>query len=96
MRMFNPPHPGEILKEDYVIPLKISITDMSKSLCISRKALSEIVNCKAGISPEMALKLGKAFNTTAEFWMNLQDQCDLSKAQLKVDLLAVEELYKAA
>ena len=62
MIMFNPPHPGEILREDYVVPLELTITDLAKALRVSRKNLSEIVNEHTGISPQMAVRLAKAFS----------------------------------
>jgi addiction module HigA family antidote len=73
----NPPHPGEILFEFYFEPLKLNITDAAEKLLIARPNLSAIVNGKAGISPSMAVKLAKAFNTTPHYWMNLQANYDL-------------------
>lgn len=86
MRMKNPPHPGRILNEDCIKPLGLSITESALKLGISRTTLSEIVNGRAGISPEMALKLGKAFNTTPEFWVNMQSQYDLAQARKTANL----------
>jgi addiction module HigA family antidote len=60
----KPIHPGEILKEDYLVPLKISVTEMALKLGISRKTLSEIVNEKGSVTPDMALRLSRAFDTT--------------------------------
>lgn len=79
--MFNPPHPGEILKEDYLSPLNLTVTQTAEALGVSRKNLSEVVNGHTGISPEMALRLAKAFDTTAQLWLNLQLQYDLWNAQ---------------
>ena len=73
----KPTHPGEILKEDYLEPLSISITQLAKALGVSRKTLSKIVNEKASITPEMALKLSRVFDTTPELWLNLQNNYDL-------------------
>ena len=75
--MFNPPHPGEILREDYLVPLSLTVTALAKELHVSRKNLSEIINEHTGISPQMAVRLAKAFSTTPELWMNLQMQYDL-------------------
>ncbi len=86
MQMKNPPHPGRILKEDCIEPLGISVTEAALKLGISRVTLSEIINGRAGISPEMALKLGKAFNTTPEFWLNMQSQYDLAQARKTANL----------
>ncbi len=81
--MFDPPHPGEILKEEFMTPMKLTVTSLAKTLYISRKNLSEIINEKTGISAEMAVKLSKAFNTSAELWMGLQKEFELSKALKK-------------
>jgi addiction module HigA family antidote len=77
MLMHNPPHPGEVLKELCIEPLGITVTDAAKGLGISRKTLSRILNGKAGISPEMAVRLSIAFNTSSESWLNQQSQYDL-------------------
>jgi antitoxin HigA-1 len=79
--MYNPPHPGEILKEFYIKSLGLTITEVAKGLGITRKALSELVNGKFGISPDMAIRLAKAFSTTPESWLNLQQQYDIWVAQ---------------
>lgn len=84
--MFNPPHPGEILREDYLAPLGLSVTEASKGLGISRKGLSEILNGRTGISPAMAVKLSRAFGTTPELWLTLQSQYDLWHAREDVSL----------
>ncbi len=73
----DPPHPGDILYELYFEPLKLSITDAAEKLLITRPNLSAIINGKAGISPQMAVKLGRAFNTTPHYWLNLQANYDL-------------------
>lgn len=73
----NPPHPGEILLEVYLEPLGLSVTEAAQKLLISRPRLSDIINGKAGISPLMALKLGKAFGTTPNLWLNMQNSYDL-------------------
>jgi addiction module antidote protein, HigA family len=77
MRMHNPPHPGEVLKELCLEPLGLNVTEAAEALGVSRKTLSAIVNCRAGISPEMALRLAKAFGTTPESWLNQQVYYDL-------------------
>jgi len=90
MQMFNPPHPGTILLEDWIKPLNFSITAFALKIGTSRKNLSEIVNCKTGISAEMALRLAKALSTTAQFWLNLQQEYDLWQVQKNVNLDDVE------
>ncbi len=92
--MFNPPHPGEMLKEDYLIPLNLTVTQTAEALGVSRKNLSEVINGHTGISPEMALRLAKAFDTTARLWLNLQLQYDLWNAeQNKAKYNQVKQLY---
>ena len=81
MRMHNPPHPGEILKALCLEPLGVSVTDAAEALGVSRKTLSSILNGRAGISPEMAVRLSIAFDTTAESWLNQQTQFDLWHAE---------------
>ncbi len=77
MLMHNPPHPGEIIKNLCLEPLGISITEAAEALGVSRKTLSSIVNAKSGISPEMAVRLSIAFDTSSESWLNQQTQYDL-------------------
>ena len=72
-----PLHPGKILKELYLAELSISITDFAKEIKVSRKAISAIVNCRKSITPEMAMRLSKAINTTPQLWLNLQANYDL-------------------
>jgi addiction module HigA family antidote len=75
--MHDPPHPGEVLKELYLVPLGLTVTEAAKALGISRKNLSAILNGKAGISTDMALRLSQCFNTTPESWLNMQQQYNL-------------------
>ena len=93
--MYNPPHPGEILKEDYLIPLDLTVTAAAAALGVTRKTLSAILNERAGISPAMAMRLAKAFDTSAEFWLNLQVQYDLWRAR-DTDTDAVAGLSRAS
>ena len=95
MGMYNPPHPGEVLKELCLSPLNISITDAAKALGVTRKTLSAIVNGRSGISPEMAIRLSIAFNTTAESWLNQQVQYDLWHAEQHRKGLRVKKLVAA-
>jgi len=81
MRMHNPPHPGEVLKTLCLEPLGITVTAAAEALGVSRKTLSAILNGRAGISPEMAVRLSIAFDTTPESWLNQQVQYDLWKAE---------------
>ena len=93
--MHNPPHPGEILKELCLEPLGLTVTDAAKALGVSRKTLSSIINGKAGISPEMAIRLSIAFNTSSESWMNQQSQYDLWQAEQHRKELDVKPLSAA-
>ena len=77
MLMHNPPHPGKVLKELCLEPLGLTVTEAAKGLGVSRKTLSTILNGKSGISPEMAVRLSIAFNTSSESWLNQQSQYDL-------------------
>ena len=92
MRMHNPPHPGEIIKALCLEPLAISVTDAAKALGVSRKTLSAILNGRAGISPEMAVRLSIAFSTSAESWLNHQTQHHLWHAQQDRKRLRVVKL----
>ena len=95
MLMHNPPHPGLIIKELCLVPLGITVTDAAKALGVSRKTLSSIINGKAGISPEMAVRLSIAFNTSSESWMNQQSQYDLWQAEQHRSELQVSKLLVA-
>ncbi len=93
--MHNPPHPGVFIREVCIEPLGLTITQAADALGVTRKALSELVNGKAGISPMMALRLAKAFNTTPESWLEQQLHYDLWVAkQKKLNLKKVKELWK--
>ena len=95
MRMHSPPHPGEVLMELCIEPLGLSITKAADALGVSRKTLSAIVNARAGISPEMAIRLSKAFDTSAESWLNQQVQYDLWMAGRNTSKLKVRRLRAA-
>ena len=92
MLMHNPPHPGEVIKELCLEPLGLSITETAKALGVSRKTLSSILNGHAGISPEMAVRLSIAFNTTSESWLNQQLQYDLWQAEKERKKLKVSKI----
>ena len=81
MRMHNPPHPGEIIRSLCLEPLGLTITDATTALGISRKTLSAILNGRAGLSPEMAVRLSIAFGTSAESRLTQQTQYDLRHAE---------------
>ncbi len=95
MLMHNPPHPGEVLKELCLEPLGLTVTEAAKGLGVSRKTLSTILNGKSGISPEMAVRLSIAFNTSSESWLNQQSQYDLWQAEKHRKELNVTQLSAA-
>ena len=91
--MHNPPHPGETLRQLCLDPLHLSVTTAAEALGVSRKTLSTILNGRAGISPEMALRLSTAFGTSAKSWLNQQLQYDLRTTEKRRKSLKVTRLY---
>ena len=83
MSMKNPPHPGLSIKLDCLEPLDLSVTEGAKALGVTRQALSNVINGKAGISAEMATRLSQAFGGTAEVWLRMQIAYDLAQVQQK-------------
>jgi antitoxin HigA-1 len=81
MPMKNPAHPGRIVKSACLEPLGLSVTDGAKVLDVTRQTLTKIINGKSGISPEMAIRLSKAFGSTAETWLRMQMAYDLAQAR---------------
>jgi antitoxin HigA-1 len=81
MAMIPPPHPGETIKEDYLVPLKMSVSQLAKALGVGAARMNEIVRGERGITADTALRLARYFNTSAEFWLNLQSFYDLRMAQ---------------
>ncbi len=79
----KPTHPGEIIREDILKELNLSVTDAARSLGVTRKTLSLLINCKCSLSPEMAIRISKATNTSAESWFNMQAKLDLWHASQK-------------
>ena len=73
----RPTHPGEILREDFMVDYELSVADLAKMLGISRQSVNELVRCRRAVSPDMALRLARLFHTTPQFWMNLQRNVDL-------------------
>lgn len=95
LRMHNPPHPGEILRDICLAPLSRSVTEAAVSLGVSRNTLSSILNGRVGMSPVMAIRLSIAFDTTAESWRRLQMQHDLWHAEQSRKRLKVRKLAAA-
>ncbi len=95
MNMKNPSHPGALLREEWMRPLDLTVTATAKALGVSRQVLSDIVNERAGISPDMAIRIAKAFDSDAAFWLRLQTSYDLAHAQRRAKAIKVKRLYKA-
>jgi antitoxin HigA-1 len=94
--MKNPPHPGRIVRQECIEPLGLTVTAAATGLGVTRKTLSELLNGKSGISPEMAIRLSKAFGSTPDVWLGLQMDYDLARAQLKSGTIKVRRLAPAA
>ncbi len=95
MHMHNPPHPGEVIRELCLEPLGLSVTSAAQGLGVSRKALSELLNGHSGISPEMSIRLSKAFGGSPESWLAQQMHYDLWRARPRAGEIKVEA-FKAA
>lgn len=92
MRMYNPPHPGEILRELWLEPMNISVTKMASHLHVSRKALSELVNARTSLSAEMAMRLELALGKSADSWLAHQADFDLWHLQSRSQSLGVKAI----
>ena len=92
MPMKNPPHPGESVRADCIEPLGVTVTEAAKALGVSRQALNNLINGQAGISPEMAIRLDKAFGGGAETWLRLQAAYDLAQAEKDSSKIKVQRL----
>jgi addiction module HigA family antidote len=89
--MFDPPHPGELIREDCLAPLGLSVTAAAKWLGVSRQSLSELLNGRNGVSPDMAIRLEKAGWGLAETWLRMQLAHDLWRAKLRADRIRVKK-----
>ena len=92
MPMKNPPHPGRIVRDECLEPLGLSVTAAAKALGVSRNAVSELVNERRGVSPEMAIRLSKAFGSSPEVWAGLQLAYDMAQAMRHADRLKVARI----
>ncbi|MBI1898625.1 MAG: HigA family addiction module antidote protein [Acidobacteria bacterium] len=92
MPMKNPPHPGRSIRDACLEPLGLSVTEGAKVLGVTRQALNNVVNGKNGISPEMAIRLAKAFSSTAETWLQMQVNYDLAQARKSESRIKVRRL----
>lgn len=95
MPLHNPPHPGGLIRRQCLEPLGLTVTDAARGLGVTRQALSDLVNGKAGISVDMALRLAKAFGSSAETWLGLQMAYDLWQARQQEDKIAVRTFTAA-
>jgi addiction module HigA family antidote len=95
MPMHNPPHPGGIIRRQCLDPLGLSVTEAAAGLGVTRQALSDLLNEKAGVSVEMAIRLSKAFGSSAETWLGLQTAYDLAHARERARSIKVRS-FKAA
>ena len=90
----KPTHPGEIIREEYMKTLKLTVTSLAACLGVSRKTLSSIINERSGVTPDMALRLSRAFSTSAELWFNMQRGYDLWIAENeRTEWKKVEPVY---
>jgi addiction module HigA family antidote len=94
--MKNPPHPGELVKYDCIEPLGLTVVSAAKALGVTRQALNNLVNGKSGISPEMAIRLEKAFGSTADTWLRMQLAYDLAQARKKAKSIKIKRLKMPA
>jgi len=95
MKMKNPPHPGRLIKHECLEPLDLNITKAADILGVTRLTLSNLVNGKNGVSPEMAIRLSKAFGCSPEVWLGLQMDYDLAQAEKKASRIKVKKVKKA-
>ena len=96
MEMHNPAHPGEIVREECLKPLNLSVTAAAEALGVTRKALSDLLNGHTGVSPEMAIRLEKVFGSTADTWLGMQMQYDLWEARQRSDRSTVKRRFATA
>jgi len=91
----QPTHPGEMLKEEFLLPMKISQRELADAIHVPYQRINELVNQKRGITPSTALRLSKFFGMSADFWLNLQIRCDLFKAQTieKQELESIQDFH---
>lgn len=92
MRMKNPPHPGRIVRQECIDPLGLTITEAASRLGVTRQTLDKLVNGKAGISPEMSIRLSKAFGSSAEMWLGLQMEYDLAETKTTAHKIHVKRI----
>ena len=92
MRMKNPPHPGRIVRQEYIEPLGLTVTRAARALGVTRQTLNNLVNGRAGVSPEMAIRLSKAFGSSPDVWLGMQMEYDLAKAEMRTRSIKVQKV----
>lgn len=92
----EPTHPGEMLREEFLIPMDISQRDLADAIHVPYQRVNELINKKRGVTPSTALRLSKFFGVSVDYWLNLQIRCDLYKAQEaeKSDIDSIEDFHK--
>ena len=96
MEMHDPAHPGEIVREECLKPLGLTVTAAAEALGVTRKALSDLLNGHSGVSPDMAIRLEQVFGSTADTWLRLQMQRDLWEARQRSDKIKVNRRFTTA
>lgn len=91
-RMKNPPHPGRIVRQECIEPSKLTVTETARRLGVTRQTLNNVINEKAAISPEMSIRLSKAFGSTPEVWLGLQLEYDLAQAEKEAGHIKVRRI----
>jgi antitoxin HigA-1 len=91
-RMKNPPHPGRIIRQECIEPLGLTITEAAARLGVTRQALNNVINGKAGVSPEMSIRLSKAFGSKPDVWLGLQMEYDLAEAEKHAGKIKVRRI----
>ncbi len=95
MKMKNPPHPGRIVRQECIEPLGLTVTEAARALGVTRQALNNLVNSKAAISPEMAIRLSKAFGSSPEVWLGMQMAYDLAQLEKEAGKIRVQRVAAA-
>ena len=95
MKMKSPPHPGRIVRQECIEALGLTVTEAARALGVTRQALNNLVNLKAGISPEMAIRLSKAFGSSPEVWLGMQMAYDLAQLEKEAGKIKVQRVAAA-